>query len=152
MPLEFIQQDVNFWGSIYPTFFAISHLKRTRGKIFVTSSATALTHPPTVTFYTVTTAKTPLDISNKIQLLQFRYFTSFWISFGFLGKQSSINRLLRGFETWIGSFSDNNYCHSWFHRIRNYQREALIQGWTDLSKPRTHASKIYPLPFQPSLN
>lgn len=77
LPLEFIQQDANFWGSIYPTFFAISHLKRTRGKIFVTSSATALMQPPTVTFYTVTTAKTPLDISNKIQLLQFRYFTSF---------------------------------------------------------------------------
>ncbi|XP_057494145.1 11-beta-hydroxysteroid dehydrogenase-like 2 [Actinidia eriantha] len=29
--------DVNFWGSIYPTYFAIPHLKRTKGIIVVNS-------------------------------------------------------------------------------------------------------------------
>ncbi|XP_010277349.1 PREDICTED: 11-beta-hydroxysteroid dehydrogenase 1B-like [Nelumbo nucifera] len=32
--------DINFWGSIYPTRFAIPHLKRSRGKIVVNASAT----------------------------------------------------------------------------------------------------------------
>ncbi|XP_042484414.1 11-beta-hydroxysteroid dehydrogenase A-like isoform X2 [Macadamia integrifolia] len=31
-------QDVNFWGSIYPTYFAIPYLKRFKGKIVVTAS------------------------------------------------------------------------------------------------------------------
>ena len=85
---------MNFWGSLYPTFFAIPHLKGTKGKIFVTSSAAALVHPPTETFYTVTTAKTPLDhMSIKIQLMQFRCFTSLWI-FLYPGEQSSITGLL----------------------------------------------------------
>ncbi|KAJ4962852.1 hypothetical protein NE237_022791 [Protea cynaroides] len=30
--------DANFWGSIYPTYFAIPHLKKSRGKIIVNSS------------------------------------------------------------------------------------------------------------------
>ncbi|KAF9605175.1 hypothetical protein IFM89_014288 [Coptis chinensis] len=31
--------ETNFWGAIYPTYFAIPHLKNTRGKIIVTASA-----------------------------------------------------------------------------------------------------------------
>lgn len=30
---------MNFWGSVYPTFFAIPHLKKTKGKVFVNASA-----------------------------------------------------------------------------------------------------------------
>ncbi|KAJ4973994.1 hypothetical protein NE237_007168 [Protea cynaroides] len=30
--------DINFWGSIYPTYFALSHLKKSRGKIVVNAS------------------------------------------------------------------------------------------------------------------
>ncbi|KAJ4975032.1 hypothetical protein NE237_008206 [Protea cynaroides] len=30
--------DVNFWGSIYPTYFAIPHLRKSRGKILVNAS------------------------------------------------------------------------------------------------------------------
>ncbi|KAJ4974634.1 hypothetical protein NE237_007808 [Protea cynaroides] len=33
--------DINFWGSIYPTYFAIPHLKRSRGKIVVNASVAA---------------------------------------------------------------------------------------------------------------
>ncbi|CAK9171926.1 unnamed protein product [Ilex paraguariensis] len=43
--------DVNFWGSVYPTYFAIPHLKKTRGKIVVNSSSSAWLHPPTMSFY-----------------------------------------------------------------------------------------------------
>ncbi|XP_069154041.1 11-beta-hydroxysteroid dehydrogenase-like 2 [Solanum lycopersicum] len=38
--------DINFWGSVYPTYFAIPHLKKTRGKVFVNSSSVALCNHP----------------------------------------------------------------------------------------------------------
>ncbi|XP_059633485.1 11-beta-hydroxysteroid dehydrogenase 1A-like [Cornus florida] len=43
--------DINFWGSIYPTHFAIPHLKKTKGKIVVNSSAAALLNAPGLSFY-----------------------------------------------------------------------------------------------------
>ncbi|XP_059633491.1 11-beta-hydroxysteroid dehydrogenase-like 2 isoform X1 [Cornus florida] len=43
--------DVNFWGYVYPTHFAIPHLKQSKGKILAISSAAALMHPPTLGFY-----------------------------------------------------------------------------------------------------
>ncbi|XP_059633493.1 11-beta-hydroxysteroid dehydrogenase A-like isoform X3 [Cornus florida] len=46
-----ILQDVNFWGYVYPTHFAIPHLKQSKGKILAISSAAALMHPPTLGFY-----------------------------------------------------------------------------------------------------
>ncbi|CAK9171923.1 unnamed protein product [Ilex paraguariensis] len=48
--------DVNFWGSVYPTYFAIPYLKKTRGKIVVNSSISAWLHPPTVSFYVASKA------------------------------------------------------------------------------------------------
>ncbi|XP_059635994.1 11-beta-hydroxysteroid dehydrogenase A-like [Cornus florida] len=43
--------DVNFWGLVYPTHFAIPHLKKSKGKILAISSVAALMHPPTLGFY-----------------------------------------------------------------------------------------------------
>ncbi|KAL3526629.1 hypothetical protein ACH5RR_011285 [Cinchona calisaya] len=43
--------DVNFWGSVYPTYFAIPHLKKSKGTIFVNASASAILHPPGLSFY-----------------------------------------------------------------------------------------------------
>ncbi|EPS67142.1 hypothetical protein M569_07637, partial [Genlisea aurea] len=43
--------DTNFWGSVYPTYFAMPHLKKTRGKIVVNSSVAATVHIPTLAFY-----------------------------------------------------------------------------------------------------
>ncbi|KAJ4974072.1 hypothetical protein NE237_007246 [Protea cynaroides] len=43
--------DVNFWGSIYPTYFAIPHLKRSRGKIVVNASVAAWMINPKCTVY-----------------------------------------------------------------------------------------------------
>ncbi|XP_033511225.1 11-beta-hydroxysteroid dehydrogenase 1A-like isoform X2 [Nicotiana tabacum] len=48
--------DINFWGSVYPTYFAIPHLKKTRGKVFVNSSSVAILHPPSLSFYTASKA------------------------------------------------------------------------------------------------
>ncbi|MCD7450504.1 hypothetical protein HAX54_006706 [Datura stramonium] len=48
--------DINFWGSVYPTYFAIPHLKKTRGKVFVNSSSVAILHPPSLGFYTASKA------------------------------------------------------------------------------------------------
>ncbi|KAJ9709908.1 hypothetical protein PVL29_001407 [Vitis rotundifolia] len=43
--------DVNFWGTVYPTYFAIPHLRKTKGKIFVNSSSCAFLQPPRLSFY-----------------------------------------------------------------------------------------------------
>ncbi|KAK3033360.1 hypothetical protein RJ639_034410 [Escallonia herrerae] len=48
--------DVNFWGCVYPTYYAIPYLKKTRGKIIVNSSVTAILHPPTLAIYSASKA------------------------------------------------------------------------------------------------
>ena len=46
-------QDINFWGSIYPTQFAIPHLMRTNGKIVINASCAGVLHAPKGGFYNV---------------------------------------------------------------------------------------------------
>ncbi|KAK3033365.1 hypothetical protein RJ639_034415 [Escallonia herrerae] len=48
--------DINFWGCVYPTYFAIPYLKKTRGKIIVNSSVSAILHPPTLAIYSASKA------------------------------------------------------------------------------------------------
>ncbi|CDP19889.1 unnamed protein product [Coffea canephora] len=48
--------DVNFWGSIYPTYFAMPYLKRTKGSISVNASASAYMHPSGFSIYTASKA------------------------------------------------------------------------------------------------
>nr|GEY36531.1 glucose/ribitol dehydrogenase [Tanacetum cinerariifolium] len=45
--------DINFWGSIYPTHFAIPHLMETNGKIVVNASSGGILNPPKGNFYNV---------------------------------------------------------------------------------------------------
>ncbi|KAL3535069.1 hypothetical protein ACH5RR_003530 [Cinchona calisaya] len=48
--------DVNFWGSVYPTYFAIPHLKRTKGSILVNASSAAILNPPGLSIYSASKA------------------------------------------------------------------------------------------------
>ncbi|KAI3728427.1 hypothetical protein L6452_17064 [Arctium lappa] len=48
--------DINFWGSIYPTHFAIPHLRKTKGKIIVNASSAGVLHPPRGGFYNASKA------------------------------------------------------------------------------------------------
>ncbi|EEC69238.1 hypothetical protein OsI_38254 [Oryza sativa Indica Group] len=50
------QFDVNFWGSVQSTFEALPHLKRSRGRIVVTASATGWNPVPRMTFYNAANA------------------------------------------------------------------------------------------------
>ncbi|XP_035830381.1 11-beta-hydroxysteroid dehydrogenase-like 4A isoform X2 [Helianthus annuus] len=43
--------DINFWGSVYPTHFAIPHLMKTNGKIVVNASCAGVLNPPRGGFY-----------------------------------------------------------------------------------------------------
>ncbi|CAM6014500.1 unnamed protein product [Sphagnum balticum] len=43
--------DVDFWGNIWPTKFALEHLRRTRGQIVVTCSVAAFVPYPKQSFY-----------------------------------------------------------------------------------------------------
>ena len=45
---------VNYLGSVYPTFYALPHLKRSRGQIVAVSSLAGLTGVPTRTAYAAT--------------------------------------------------------------------------------------------------
>ncbi|XP_027068869.1 11-beta-hydroxysteroid dehydrogenase 1A-like [Coffea arabica] len=48
--------DVNFWGSVYPTYFAIPHLKRSKGSILVNASSAAVLSPPGLSIYSASKA------------------------------------------------------------------------------------------------
>ncbi|KAI3698555.1 hypothetical protein L2E82_42193 [Cichorium intybus] len=48
--------DVNFWGSVYATHFAMPHLMRTNGKIVVNASSAGILHPPKGGFYNASKA------------------------------------------------------------------------------------------------
>ncbi|KAI3694144.1 hypothetical protein L1987_77105 [Smallanthus sonchifolius] len=48
--------DINFWGSVYPTHFAIPHLMKTNGKIIVNSSAAGVLNPPRGGLYSASKA------------------------------------------------------------------------------------------------
>ncbi|KAF4356922.1 hypothetical protein G4B88_008521 [Cannabis sativa] len=53
---EMINQDINFWGSVYATHFAIPYLKKTKGKIIVISSAAKWFPMPRLGLYSATKA------------------------------------------------------------------------------------------------
>ncbi|KAK4256919.1 hypothetical protein QN277_006580 [Acacia crassicarpa] len=48
--------DVNFWGSVYATHFAVPHLRKSRGMIVVISSAAAWSPNPRTSFYNASKA------------------------------------------------------------------------------------------------
>ncbi|ONK58533.1 uncharacterized protein A4U43_C09F14050 [Asparagus officinalis] len=43
--------DVNYWGSVYPTYYAIPHLKKSRGNIIVTASMAGRLPTARLSFY-----------------------------------------------------------------------------------------------------
>ncbi|PIA51023.1 hypothetical protein AQUCO_01100086v1 [Aquilegia coerulea] len=43
--------DVNFWGSVYPTQFALPHLKKSKGKILVIASVSGWMYGTKISFY-----------------------------------------------------------------------------------------------------
>ncbi|KAK3154185.1 hypothetical protein QOZ80_2BG0187330 [Eleusine coracana subsp. coracana] len=48
--------DVNFWGSVYPTYYALPHLKASKGKLIVSSSIAGTVGPARTSFYNATKA------------------------------------------------------------------------------------------------
>ncbi|KAL8254282.1 hypothetical protein R6Q59_032503 [Mikania micrantha] len=48
--------DINFWGSVYPTHFAIPHLMKSKGKIIVNASSAGVLNPPRGGFYNASKA------------------------------------------------------------------------------------------------
>lgn len=46
-------KDTNFWGSTYITYYAIPHLRKSKGKIVVITSAAAKIAIPVATIYSV---------------------------------------------------------------------------------------------------
>ncbi|XP_050220648.1 11-beta-hydroxysteroid dehydrogenase A-like [Mercurialis annua] len=48
--------DINFWGSVYSSHFAIPHLKRSRGKIIVVGSCASWLTPPRMGIYNASKA------------------------------------------------------------------------------------------------
>ncbi|WOK97437.1 11-beta-hydroxysteroid dehydrogenase 1B-like [Canna indica] len=50
--------DVNFWGAVYPTYYAIPHLKKSKGKIIVNASFAGRVPTARMTFYNASKAAT----------------------------------------------------------------------------------------------
>jgi 11beta/17beta-hydroxysteroid dehydrogenase len=48
---------VNFWGSVYPTYYALPHLKASRGKLVVSCSAAGTVATSRMAFYNVSRDK-----------------------------------------------------------------------------------------------
>ena len=51
-------KDVNFWGSVYPTYYALPHLKASRGKLIVSSSIAATAPTSRLSLYNVSNRET----------------------------------------------------------------------------------------------
>ncbi|KAF9605177.1 hypothetical protein IFM89_014290 [Coptis chinensis] len=49
--LPLMLMDTDFWGAIYPTYFAIPHLRKSRGKIVVIASSAGYFPVPRMSFY-----------------------------------------------------------------------------------------------------
>ncbi|KAE8694537.1 11-beta-hydroxysteroid dehydrogenase-like 6 [Hibiscus syriacus] len=48
--------DINFWGSAYSTYFALQHLRKSKGKIIVISSCSSWVFAPRTGFYSASKA------------------------------------------------------------------------------------------------
>ncbi|GAV82256.1 adh_short domain-containing protein [Cephalotus follicularis] len=48
--------DINFWGSVYSTHFAVPHLRKSRGKIVVIASSNGWLHMPKLSLYNASKA------------------------------------------------------------------------------------------------
>ncbi|XVF08664.1 hypothetical protein REPUB_Repub07fG0022200 [Reevesia pubescens] len=48
--------DINFWGSVYSTYFAHPHLKKSKGKIIVIASSSGWLFAPRMSFYSASKA------------------------------------------------------------------------------------------------
>ncbi|CAN1318187.1 11-beta-hydroxysteroid dehydrogenase A [Linum perenne] len=48
--------DINFWGSVYTSYFAIPHLKQSHGKIIVVASVASWLPAPRMSFYNASKA------------------------------------------------------------------------------------------------
>lgn len=57
--LTCVRQDVNFWGSVYPTYYALPHLKASKGKLIVSSSIAATAPTSRLSLYNVSNETSP---------------------------------------------------------------------------------------------
>ncbi|KAA3454370.1 11-beta-hydroxysteroid dehydrogenase-like 6 isoform X2 [Gossypium australe] len=48
--------EINFWGSVYSTYYAYRHLKKSKGKIIVIASSTGWLFAPRLSFYSASKA------------------------------------------------------------------------------------------------
>ncbi|XP_017610738.2 11-beta-hydroxysteroid dehydrogenase-like 6 isoform X3 [Gossypium arboreum] len=48
--------EINFWGSVYSTYYAYGHLKKSKGKIIVIASSTGWLFAPRLSFYSASKA------------------------------------------------------------------------------------------------
>uniref|UniRef100_A0A0D2S6Y0 3-oxoacyl-[acyl-carrier-protein] reductase n=1 Tax=Gossypium raimondii TaxID=29730 RepID=A0A0D2S6Y0_GOSRA len=54
--LPILQQEISFWGSVYNTYYAYGHLKKSKGKIIVIASSTGWLFAPRLSFYSASKA------------------------------------------------------------------------------------------------
>ncbi|XP_043694990.1 11-beta-hydroxysteroid dehydrogenase A-like isoform X2 [Telopea speciosissima] len=85
--------DVNFWGSIYPTYFAIPYLKRFKGKIVVNASVAGWMIQPRVTIYGASKAAL-INFYDNLRVELARKVSITIVSPGFVDSELSRGKLL----------------------------------------------------------
>ena len=52
------EQDINFWGNVYPTYAALPYLRRSQGRVVVNASVESWLPMPRMSLYSVRIEKT----------------------------------------------------------------------------------------------
>jgi len=47
------EQDINFWGNVYPTYAALPYLRRSQGRVVVNASVESWLPMPRMSLYSV---------------------------------------------------------------------------------------------------
>lgn len=50
---NYIMQDINFWGNVYPTHAALPYLRRSHGRVVVNASVESWLPMPRMSLYSV---------------------------------------------------------------------------------------------------
>ncbi|GMH01138.1 hypothetical protein Nepgr_002977 [Nepenthes gracilis] len=71
------RNEINFWGSIYSTDFAVPHLRNGGGKMIVITSAAGWLSAPSLSFY----AKKDIPTVSCLSLTRFNLHHFIWLAF-----------------------------------------------------------------------
>uniref|UniRef100_A0A804NLE2 11-beta-hydroxysteroid dehydrogenase 1B n=1 Tax=Zea mays TaxID=4577 RepID=A0A804NLE2_MAIZE len=109
--------DLNFWGAVYPTYFALPYLKASRGNIVVTASVAGRVPTARMSFYNI-------DHAYGIQTqIRFRIYLN-----NCAGKQRRRDTFLRDAKGRAGVARARHHPHARLRRLQPHQGQGPPEG------------------------